>query len=191
MKNYNQIFVFGVLWISIFFNGTFLSYAEDLITTDEALRKIYRQADQFEPQDFDLSQEQVRAVETQAQITFAGSHSTQIRFYTVQKDGRVLGFAFEDTVIGKWGPIHYLTGLNPDGSVAQVIVLDYQEIRGRPVAKKRFLRQYEKKSIHDPVTLRKDIDGVTGATISSRSLTDGIRKLLNVFVVLELNQKGL
>ena len=101
--------------------------------------------------------------------------------YILKGEDRVLGYAFEDTVLGKWGPIHYVVGINDAGEVLRVIVLDYQEIRGRPVAKRRFLRQYEGKTAHDPVRLREDIDGISGATISSRSLTDGIRKIINIF----------
>jgi Na+-translocating ferredoxin:NAD+ oxidoreductase RnfG subunit len=166
------------------------SFAEDLITTDEALRKIFSQATHFDSRGFALSDEQIKAVEEKAQVTFEGSHSTDIQLYTAEKDGQTLGFVFEDRVIGKWGPIHYLLGLDPQGTVLDVVILDYQEIRGRPIAKKRFLRQYQKKSIHDSVRLRKDIDGVTGATISSRSLTDGIRKLLNVFEELGMNKSN-
>lgn len=84
-------------------------------------------------------------------------------------------------MLGKWGPIHYALAVNPDGRIHKAVVLDYEEIRGKNVAKSRFLRQYEGKSTKDPVMLRQDIDGITGATISSRSMTDGVRKLLHIF----------
>ncbi|PIW58254.1 MAG: hypothetical protein COW13_05350 [Candidatus Omnitrophica bacterium CG12_big_fil_rev_8_21_14_0_65_50_5] len=75
--------------------------------------------------------------------------------------------------------------LSPEGQVIEVSVLDYQEIRGKPVAKNRFLKQYQNKTIHNPVKLKKDIDGITGATISSRSLTDGVRKILYIFELIK------
>jgi Na+-translocating ferredoxin:NAD+ oxidoreductase RnfG subunit len=88
-------------------------------------------------------------------------------------------------VVGKWAPIRYLVGLDLNGTVLQVIVLEYKEIRGRPVAKKRFLNQYKGKTIQDELMLRSDIDGVTGATISSRSMTDGVRKILHIFKLIK------
>lgn len=158
-----------------------LSSAEELILVDQALRQIYPNATGFDQESFVLTADQIKAVEEKTGITFGRDHSANIQMYVAKENGQILGFAFEDIIIGKWGPIHYLAGLGQNGDVLEVVVLDYQEIRGRPVAKKRFLRQYKSKSVHDPVKLGRDIDGVTGATISSRSMTDGVRKLLHVF----------
>ncbi len=100
---------------------------------------------------------------------------------TVQQDSQLLGYAMEDTVTGKWGPIHYFCGLDPAGKILNVSVLDYRERRGRSIAQKRFIKQFVGKTSEDPLKLRKDIQGVTGATISSRAVTDGVKKLLFVF----------
>jgi len=164
------------------------SLAEDLIETDKALKKIFKEATGFEIRRSTLLPGQIETIEKKAGINFGESHSDTVQLHIAIKDGQTIGFAFEDIVIGKWGPIHYLVGLDPTGTVLEVIVLDYQEIRGRPVAKKRFLRQYKKKNKEDPVRLRRDIDGVTGATISSRSLTDGVRKFLFIFEALDIGR---
>lgn len=181
MKKINWFKAVLVLLAWVLFQFTSLSSAEELIRVEEALRQIYREATRFDPQAFTLTADQIRAVEQKADITFGRDHSANIKMYVARGNEQVLGFAFEDVIAGKWGPIHYLAGLDPLGSVLEVVVLDYQEIRGRPIAKKRFLRQYKSKSIRDPVRLRSDIDGITGATISSRSMTDGVRKLLYIF----------
>lgn len=102
-----------------------------------------------------------------------------------REQNAAVGYAFEDTVIGKWGPIHYLAGLDTNGAVSRIIILDYQEIRGRPIAKPRFLRQYQGKTLKDTLQLRKDIDGITGATISSNSLTEGVRKILHMYELIK------
>ena len=47
--------------------------------------------------------------------------------------------------------------------------------------KVRSIRQFIGKDSEDPIRLRKDIQGITGATISSRGMTDGVRKLIYVF----------
>jgi len=155
--------------------------AEELISVDKALQKIFRKASAFTPHTVTLSAEQISRLEEKADITFAGAHLETVTFYTAQENGQTVGYAFEDTVLGKWGPIHYLAGLNTDGQVKEVVILAYDEIRGRPVAKPRFLRQYKGKGLPAPVKLQRDIDGISGATISSRSLTDGIRKILYIF----------
>jgi len=178
-----------LLLLSILISASTINnvYAKELIALDQALKKIYKSAQDFQKETHVLTLEQISSIEAQAKISFDQTHASEIIMYTPRLGNNPIGTVFEDTVIGKWGPIHYLLALKPDGSIQEVVILDYQEIRGRPISKKRFLRQYKQKSIKDPLKLRKDIDGVTGATISSRSLTDGIRKLLYVYK--ELNKK--
>ncbi len=159
--------------------------AEELTTAGEAVKTIYPASSSYDVRQIVLSDEEQSVVSREADIIFGESHHPQFRLYTVKQADVVIGYAFEDIVMGRWGPIHYLAGLSPDGKVVQVIVLDYQEIRGRPVAKNRFLKQYKNKTIQNPLKLQKDIDGITGATVSSRSLTDGVRKILYVFQLLK------
>lgn len=155
--------------------------ADNLISADKALLKIYKQATQFVPEQIALSPEEIIYLEQKADISFKNTHADKIIRFTVFKNEQILGWAFEDTVIGKWGPIHYLVGLDLNGDVLQVVILDFQEIRGKPASKKRFLKQYTGKNITHPLRLRRDIDGVSGATITSRSLTDGVRKIVYIF----------
>ena len=159
--------------------------AEELIGVDEALKKMFPNVSHFDRRAISFSLEQVRQIEEAARLTFEGKHSDQVIVHIARAQGTVVGYAFEDTVIGKWGPIHYLVGLDTNGAVSQIIILDYQEIRGRPIAKPRFLRQYKGKTVRDALQLRKDIDGITGATVSSSSLTEGVRKILYMYELLK------
>jgi len=74
-----------------------------------------------------------------------------------------------------------MLALEPDGKVKDAVVLELKERRGRPVKERRFLDQFFGKTIQDPIKLNKDIKGVAGATISSRGMSNGIRKLVYVF----------
>lgn len=160
------------------------SWAVELAKPEDALRTIYPSLTDIERNEILLSDEQMRFVQEAAGVSFGKTHFSKFVVYRIFESKRTVGYAFEDVVIGKWGPIRYLVGLDADGTVLQVIVLEYKEIRGRPVAKKRFLNQYKGKTIQDELMLRVDIDGVTGATISSRSLTDGVRKVLHIYPVI-------
>lgn len=166
--------------------GNFSVFADVLVTLEEALTQVLPSAETIEQKTVVLSAEQKRLIEQNAHIEFESQFDRKFQFYIGTSEGKIVGYAIPDTVHGKWGPIRYLLAVNPDGVVANVVVLEYQEKRGRPTAKKRFLRQYIGKGINDPIKLKKDIDGITGATISSRGITDGIRKLLYVFE--ELNK---
>lgn len=180
-QSVSAIFICGCLIFS-FARGAF---AEELIKVDSALKKMFPRVGHFDRQVVSLSEEQIHMVEEAARLTFAGKHSDQVIVHIAREQNIVVGYAFEDTVIGKWGPIHYLVGLDANGVVSRIIILDYQEIRGRPIAKPRFLRQYQGKTIKDILQLHKDIDGITGATISSGSLTEGVRKILHIFELMK------
>ncbi len=174
--NYFYLWIIGILLV---FNTHVL--AEELIKVDKALKQIFPTASSFEEKTISLSEEQIKDIEKNSQLDSQGVNSDKAIVYCAKEEGVVLGYVLEDTVMGKWGPIHYLLGVDVEGKVIQVVILDHKEIRGRPIAKKRFLRQYQGKTIRDKVQLSQDIDGITGATISSRSLTDGVRKLLHIF----------
>lgn len=177
-----------ILLTVILVSVPFLVFAKQLISTEQALKKIFQEATSFKEIHITLNEEQMRQIEQDAEIIFSGNHSNQVAMYRAYDNNLLVGFAFKDTVVGKWGPIHYLVGLNPQGKVLQSIILGHEEDRGKPIAKRRFLKQYNGKDINDPIKLRKDIDGITGATISSRAVTDGIRKLVHIFEIIKKDQ---
>lgn len=152
--------------------------ANELISENEALRKIFRDAASFDHRHIILTDSQQAKLSKDAGISFGQTHQPQFDVYTAKTNGKIVGYALVDTVIGKWGPIHYMAGLSSDGKIKKIIVLEYLEIRGQPIAKNRFLKQYQKKGKKNHIRLHKDINGISGATISSRAITDGIRKLV-------------
>ena len=180
----NTLCIFVWVICSLFFFCRF-SIAEELIATDQALKQVFPKALAFDKKIVALSEEQIRRIEETAGVIFSEGHSVKVIAYSVKEGAQVGGYALEDTVKGKWGGIHYLVALTLEGNVVEVVILDYKEIRGKPIAKRRFLRQYLGKTAQDPLQVRKDIDGVTGATISSRSLTEGVRKLLDAFQLIK------
>ncbi|MCB0376650.1 MAG: FMN-binding protein, partial [Sinomicrobium sp.] len=157
------------------------AYAEMVSTIDEVIRQVFPKADSIESTVHRLDFKMLFSLQKESGIEVDPAFDSQYRFFTVAQNGQTLGYAAEHTVLGKWGPIHYLLSIKPDGTIADVSVLDYQERRGRPISKSRFTRQFIGKSIADPLKVQTDIKGVTGASISSKGITDGIRKTLHVF----------
>ncbi len=153
--------------------------AEQLTTFEEALHSTFPESDSTQTHVIHLSPDQVSTIQDKANLP--KPPLSQYQIIVVQNQNKTIGYTFEDTVAGKWGPIHYFLGLDAFGKILAVKVLAYQERRGRPVAEKRFTQQFVGKDQNNPVRLRKDIQGITGATISSRGLTDGVRKLLYIF----------
>ena len=157
------------------------AYAEDLISSADALQILLPHADQRTEEIHRLTDEQVKTIERRAHVTFDPEFSREFHFHIGRSNGVVTAYAVEDTVHGKWGPIRYMIIFDPAGKVLDVIVLEYQEKRGRPVAERRFLKQFVGKKAGDNVRLNKDIRSVTGASMSSGGMANGIRKMIHVF----------
>lgn len=88
------------------------------------------------------------------------------------------GWFFVDQVIGKHEFITYALALDAGGKVRGVEVLDYRETYGGEVRNARWRAQFTGKQLGAPLKLGKDIANISGATLSCRNLTDGVRRLL-------------
>lgn len=91
------------------------------------------------------------------------------------------GFFIIDQVVGKHDMITYAVGLNANGSVKQVEILEYRETYGAEIRNPAWLKQFTGKTVASPIKLNKDIVNITGATLSSKHLTDGVRRVLTVY----------
>ncbi|MEW6009090.1 MAG: FMN-binding protein [Candidatus Omnitrophota bacterium] len=151
-------------------------YAEVFSTIDEALKVLLSDAKDLKEEIKVLTAEQKKSVEEKAQVELDPEFDKEFHFYTSSAGTAVL-----DTVKGKWGPIKFIMAFDKEGKIKDVVVLELKERRGRPVKERRFLDQFIGKAANEPIKLNKDIKGVSGATISSRGMSNGIRKLVYVF----------
>ncbi len=87
----------------------------------------------------------------------------------------LLGYTVEMSVTSRSGPFEIMTALSADGCVIEARVLSYPAIRGRDVTRPAFTRQFTGKCPWDRVKIDHDIDAITGATISSKAMTQGVR----------------
>lgn len=88
------------------------------------------------------------------------------------------GWLIVDEVIGKHEYITYALGLNTDGSVHGIEIMEYRESYGGEVRNAKWRAQFTGKTKAAPLELDKDIQNISGATLSSRHITDGVRRLL-------------
>lgn len=97
---------------------------------------------------------------------------------------RVLGTFYLDAVIGKQEFIGYALALDHTGRVLRVDVLEYRETHGWEIRNERWRGQFAGKTVVDPVELNRDIANISGATLSCRHVTDGVRRLLALHALL-------
>jgi Na+-translocating ferredoxin:NAD+ oxidoreductase RnfG subunit len=100
--------------------------------------------------------------------------------WRAEADGRLLGFFIVDYVIGKHEAIDYSVAIGSDGRVKRVEILEYRESYGGEVANRDWLAQFVAKSGNDGLKPGSDIRIISGATLSSRHVTEGIKLVLAI-----------
>lgn len=98
--------------------------------------------------------------------------------YIGETGTQIDGYAVVQNTIGKHKPMTYMVGVDNKGFVSDIELLVFREARGSEVRQKRFNAQYEGKSVLDPVRINKDIINISGATMSVRSMSAGIKRVL-------------
>jgi hypothetical protein len=92
---------------------------------------------------------------------------------------------FIDRVLGKHDLITYAVGLSADGKVKGIEILDYRETFGGEIRDEKWRRNFVGKNAQDPVKLDKDIPNISGATLSSKHVTDGVRRIIHLYETLK------
>lgn len=88
------------------------------------------------------------------------------------------GWFIVDEVVGKHDFITYAVGLNADGAVRQIEVMDYRETYGYEIRNEKWRAQFVGKTGAAPLKLDQDIKNISGATLSCRHIADGVKRLL-------------
>ena len=158
--------------------------AKVFYSQQEALDLAFPDADRIETDTRVLSLEQVEAVEKSARSKL---DSRIAKFYAAWKDDQVLGYAFIDVHTVRSLPEAFMVVLEPDGTTRSVRVLAFHEPLDY-LPTKRWYKQFEDRSLEDPLRLGRDIHGIVGATLSARAVTRSVRKVLALFRVLVLGE---
>ncbi|UCE50270.1 MAG: FMN-binding protein [Phycisphaerales bacterium] len=98
----------------------------------------------------------------------------------VRSSSNLLGYLVETRVTGRSGPFKIAVLLDGRLIVKRATVISYPWPRGREVGKRSFTRQFEGKGPEDTIEIGKDIDAVTGATISCRAMATGVREAIEL-----------
>jgi Na+-translocating ferredoxin:NAD+ oxidoreductase RnfG subunit len=93
------------------------------------------------------------------------------------------GWFIVDEVVGKHEFITYAVGLNPDGSVKQIEIMDYRETYGGQIRDQKWRAQFVGKTSKSTLKLDNDIKNISGATLSCRHITDGVKRLVALYEV--------
>lgn len=162
-----------------------------VLTEEQALKEVFPPGVEIETETTLLSGSTLKAVkarlggslvyEQEGSESAKVSEHRKVTFHFAKKGDKRIGVAIIDEQPGKWGPVTFITAMNTGGVVKAVRVMAYEEIRGRPIARLSYMNQYKGKTVNSTLTVGRDIVGISGATISSRSATFAVKKALVIY----------
>ena len=109
----------------------------------------------------------------------------ELYYWNISNNDTTIAYALMDNVLGKSMPITFLVILKNEGNILALEVIKYREAYGGEVGNKNWLAQFTYFSDTSDFKLGKNIDGISGATISVNSLSKGIQKIAILFPLIK------
>ena len=149
--------------------------AADYLSVDMAQKAIFPEADTFTQIFVSPSARQLQELLKQA-----GPQPLHgmIRIWKATRGGALVGYVFVDEVIGRQNLITYAIGIDPSGALRNLEIMSYRESHGGEVRNAAWRAQFDHRSSLDHVRFGIDIKNISGATLSSEHITQGIRWLM-------------
>lgn len=148
-------------------------YATTYLTVEQAQQAIFPGAKLVQAF-VTLNDAQRAAIEKESGVNV---RRKEVKAWRVEGGGLFL----IDDVVGKHELITYALGLNVDGSVKQIEIMDYRESYGYEIRTPNWRRQFVGKTSRDPLKLDQDIRNISGATLSCRHVAEGVKRLLATY----------
>ncbi|MEZ0360800.1 MAG: FMN-binding protein [Hydrogenobacter sp.] len=154
--------------------------ARDFKTPEQALKDAFPGA-KIEVKNLILSKDQLEKIERLSGMKLG---TRLISWYIAKKGNNVIGYAYIDSHTVRTHPEVVLYTITPDGKIDLIEVLSFNEpLEYMP--DENWLRLFRGKELTpESLRLRKDIPNMTGATLTSRAITDNTRKVLAMWKVI-------
>ena len=110
---------------------------------------------------------------------------TDTNFFKIVSETEVLGYYYLGQAYGKADYFDFIVIFDKDLIVSKVKVLVYREDHGGEVGSKRWLKQFIGVTTEKHLKYQDDIVGISGATISVKSMTNEVNKLLKTVHILQ------
>ncbi|MBW2383405.1 MAG: FMN-binding protein [Deltaproteobacteria bacterium] len=167
-----------LLILALFVGGE--ASAKVFYTQQEAMALAFPDADRIESRTHILSESEVSIIQS------ISRSQVSTRLVTIHKGWRgddLLGYAHIDVHTVRTKPEGFMVVLRPDGVVRAVRVLAFHEpLEYMPA--RRWYARFIGKTRSDGIRVGRDVDAVTGATLTTRAAADGVRRMLAYYEVL-------
>lgn len=150
-------------------------FAQDYLSVAQAQHALFPKADSFVDSTIVLTSEQRDRIKA---LSGVRQRQEKPPVWKAMLGGKLQGWLLVDEVIGKHEFITYATAISPDGTVLGVEVMSYRETHGGQVRDAAWLAHFTGKHLTDAFKLDQDVPNISGATLSCRNITDGVKRLL-------------
>jgi FMN-binding domain len=165
-----------------------LNHAEVFMPEEDALKIVLPKSERVRKEVIQLTTEKKELIEQRIGWKFP---EQAFEVYIGETGDKIDGYAMVHNTIGKHKHMTYMVGVDTKGACSDVELLVFREARGSEVGRKRFNVQYEGKTVLDPIRINKDIINITGATMSVRSISAGVKRVLVLIDEFYLKPAGL
>lgn len=120
---------------------------------------------------------ELKEMDLSTKLTSAYTSVRAVKISRLKSVESNLGYACFASSKGKNDYFDYMVVFDKDLVIKQVKVLIYRSTYGGEIMSRSWLKQFIGKSKGESLEMDKDIDGISGATLSAPSITEGIREL--------------
>ncbi len=136
-------------------------------------------------ENIDVTEEAIKAP-TDITLSFKLKEKT---LFKLKNSNNILGYYYLTAANSKADKFDYMIVFNPDLTILKVQMLVYREDYGGEIGSKRWLKQFIGKVNGQKMKFGHDVQNISGATVSARSITHDISKSSKQMQ--ELKDKGL
>jgi Na+-translocating ferredoxin:NAD+ oxidoreductase RnfG subunit len=151
---------------------------------DEAVRQLLP----------DCSYERETHLLTQAEQSACAGLASQkdvgalVTRYVARNESGIAGYGYLDKHPVRTLPQILMVAVDADGVLVGIRVLAFHE-PAEYMARAGWMEQFRGKTEQDKIRMKKNIDGITGATLTARAVTQCARRVVTIHQVLEQREK--
>ena len=151
------------------------AFAVDYLSVAEVQKELFPAAKQFAEYPISLTKDEIKTIK---KLSGVRQRQDKQPIWRVSAEQKLQGWLIVDDVIGKHEYITYALALSPEGKVLGLEIMSYRETHGGEVRDKTWRDHFVNKTVKSTLKLDEDIPNISGATLSSRNITDGVKRLL-------------
>jgi Na+-translocating ferredoxin:NAD+ oxidoreductase RnfG subunit len=161
----------GILSLTVIFTIRF-SFAGDIEQASNVVRRVFPGTNQVRTVTIHFTKADLDSLHKVLRQQWPGDS------ITILVPEGTSAFAVVDNVRGKSQMITYVLAVSGALVVQDLEILAYREAYGGEIRNASWRRQFQGKTPVDPLRAGRDIKNITGATISVRAVTEGVKRIL-------------